>query len=250
MVSSGSPWLFTQGRRAEWIEWVRLGTMSVEEIQAGTNTRIVLVDDHRIVREGIAAVLARESDIEVVGEASTAEEGLEKVRILLPDVVVLDLHMPGMGGLAAIRRVKEIRARTSVIVLTVENSEMILLEAVRAGAAGYVLKDASMDILVHSIRLILQGGTVIDSKLLQRALRPEMERKSSTCLNEVIEPLTPRELEVLQLLARGLDNQDIAEALGTTRVTAKKHIHHIIGKLQVSDRTQAALKAVRLGLVD
>lgn len=212
-------------------------------------TRIVLVDDHRIVREGVAAVLAREADIEVVGEAASAEEAMEKVRSLQPDVVVLDLQMPGMGGLQAIRQLKELRPTTSIIVLTVENSEMILLEAVRAGAAGYVLKDASSDILVQSIRLILQGGTVIDSQLLLKALRggrSALEPRGST----EVDSLTPRELEVLGLLARGLGNQEIAEALGTTRVTAKKHVHHIIGKLQVSDRTQAALKAVRLGLVD
>ena len=212
-------------------------------------TKILLVDDHRIVREGISAMLAREADIQVVGEADSAEEALEKLRILEPDVVVLDLHMPGMGGLQAVRRVKEIRPTTSVVVLTVENSEMILLEAVRAGAAGYVLKDASTDILVHSIRLILQGGTVINSQLLQKALRGE-HKAAPAPPGERLEALTPREAEVLQLLAQGLGNQEIAETLGTSRVTAKKHIHHIIGKLQVSDRTQAALKAVRLGLVD
>ena len=218
--------------------------------KSGT-TRILLVDDHRIVREGLAAVLSREEGIEVVGEASSAEQALETVRSLHPDLIILDLQMPGMGGLQAIRHLKVLRPTTSILVLTVENSEMILLEAVRAGAAGYVLKDASADILVQSIRVILQGGTGIDSQLLLKALRGgRSSNPTDSRAVQDMDALTPREIEVLNLLAQGLGNQEIADALGTTRVTAKKHIHHIIGKLQVSDRTQAALKAVRLGLVD
>ena len=213
-------------------------------------TRILLVDDHRIVREGLAAVLSQQPDIAVIGEASSAEEALEILASADPDLVVLDLHMPGMGGLRAIRHFKEVRPTTSILVLTVENSEMVLVEAVRAGAAGYVLKDASAEVVAQSIRLILQGGTVIDSHLLQKALKGGIPLAPSPQETAAVDPLTPRELEVLRLLAQGLGNQEIADQLGTSRVTSKKHVHHIIGKLQVSDRTQAVLKAFRLGLVD
>jgi len=225
--------------------------VTLQEVEEPTETtRILLVDDHRIVREGLAAVLSKQADILVIGEASSAEEALTIVESLNPDLVVLDLHMPGMGGLKAIRQLKELRPTTSILVLTVENSEMVLLEAVRAGAAGYVLKDASAEVVAQSIRLILQGGTVIDSDLLQKALKGGVALSTPEPQDLMVDSLTPRELEVLRLLARGLGNQEIAEQLGTSRVTSKKHVHHIIGKLQVSDRTQAILKAFRLGLVD
>lgn len=222
----------------------------MQELEEPTkSTRIVLVDDHRIVREGLAAVLSRQADIVVIGEASSAEEALEIVTLLNPDLVVLDLHMPGIGGLRAIRQLKEIRPTTSILVLTVENSEMVLVEAVRAGAAGYVLKDASAEVVARAIRVILQGGTVLDSQLLLKALKEGIALTPAT-QETMVDSLTPRELEVMRLLAAGLGNLEIAEQLGTSRVTAKKHVHHIIGKLQVSDRTQAVLKAFRLGLVD
>lgn len=222
--------------------------MQDQELQI-ENTRIVLVDDHRIVREGLAAVLSRQSDISVIGEAGSAEEAFDLVSLLNPDLVVLDLHMPGMGGLRAIRQLKEVHPTISILVLTVEDSETVLVEAVRAGAAGYVLKDASAEGVAQAIRVIVQGGTVLDSQLLLKALKGGVAQTPGP-KEESVDPLTPRELEVLRLLAAGLGNQEIADQLGTSRVTAKKHVHHIIGKLQVSDRTQAVLKAFRLGLAD
>lgn len=221
----------------------------MEELDGpGGITRVLLVDDHRIVREGIAAVLALQNDIEVVGEAGSAEEALECIKALQPDLVVLDLQMPGMGGLRAVEKLKSLRPLSSVLILTVENSELMVLEAVRAGAAGYLLKDASAEILALSIRVIRQGGTVIDSQLLLKALSggPSPGQPDGLALDS----LTRRELEVLRLLAQGLGNQEIADRLGTSRVTAKKHVHHILSKLRVSDRTQAALRAVRMGLLD
>ncbi|MEW6277062.1 MAG: response regulator transcription factor [Candidatus Eremiobacterota bacterium] len=214
----------------------------------GKTTRVLLVDDHRMVREGIRAVLAGEPDIEVVAEAASGEEALEKVAAVQPDVVVLDLQMPGMGGLAALRRLKESCPSMAVVVLTVDETELVLVEAIRAGAAGYILKDASSELLVQSIRLNNQGGALIPAEILRKALRGVSVRPPREAQN--LDELTPRELEVLRLLARGLDNQDIAERLNLSRVTAKKHVHHILSKLQVSDRTQAALMAVRMGLVE
>lgn len=220
------------------------------ELEVNKATQVLIVDDHRMVREGLRALLASEDDIEIVGEASSGEEALERVRELMPDVVVMDLQMPGIGGLEAIRRVKDLSPATSIVVLTVDNAEMVLLEAIRAGAAGYVLKDASAELLLQSIRLIKEGGTLLPNELLVKALRgvtirgPRQERPPE------FEQLTPREQEVLLLVARGMGNQEIAESLSLSKVTAKKYVHNILRKLQVSDRTQAALMAVRLGLTD
>ncbi len=220
------------------------------ELEVNKTTQVLIVDDHRMVREGLRALLASEDDIEIVGEASSGEEALERVRELMPDVVVMDLQMPGIGGLEAIRRVKDLSPATSIVVLTVDNAEMVLLEAIRAGAAGYVLKDASAELLLQSIRLIKEGGTLLPNELLVKALRgvtirgPRQERPPE------FEQLTPREQEVLLLVARGMGNQEIAESLSLSKVTAKKYVHNILRKLQVSDRTQAALMAVRLGLTD
>lgn len=220
----------------------------MEEVATSPVTHVVLVDDHRVVRDGLRALLSYEEDIEVVGEAASGEEALDRVRELRPEVVVMDLQMPGMGGLEAIRQVKEMSPSTSIVVLTVDNAELVLLEAVRAGAAGYVLKDASGELLVQSIRLLKEGGTLLPNELLIKALRGvPMPAPRPESVPE-LEQLTPREREVLLLVARGLGNQEIAAALSLSRVTAKKYVHNILRKLQVSDRTQAALMAVRLGL--
>ncbi|MCE7873891.1 DNA-binding response regulator [bacterium CPR1] len=220
------------------------------ELEVNKATQVLIVDDHRMVREGLRALLATEDDIEIVGEASSGEEALDRVRELMPDVVVMDLQMPGIGGLEAIRRVKEISPATSIVVLTVDNAELVLLEAIRAGAAGYVLKDASAELLLQSIRLIKEGGTLLPNELLVKALRGVTIRGPRQGPPPEFEQLTPREQEVLLLVARGMGNQEIAESLSLSKVTAKKYVHNILRKLQVSDRTQAALMAVRLGLTD
>lgn len=222
----------------------------MEEFVTENQTKVVLVDDHRMVREGLKALLSGEEDIQVVGEASSGEEALDRVRELRPDVLIMDLQMPGMGGLEAIRQVKDMSPGTSIVVLTVDNAEVVLLEAVRAGAAGYVLKDASAELLVQSIRLIKEGGTLLPNDLLVKALRGVSIRAPRNESPPEIEQLTPREQEVLLLVARGMGNQEIAQNLSLSRVTAKKYVHNILRKLQVSDRTQAALMAVRLGLAD
>lgn len=220
----------------------------MEEVETSPVTHVLLVDDHRVVRDGLRALLSYEEDIEVVGEASSGEEALDRVRDLRPEVVVMDLQMPGMGGLEAIRQVKEMSPSTSIVVLTVDNAELVLLEAVRAGAAGYVLKDASGELLVQSIRLLKEGGTLLPNELLVKALRGVSLPAPRPESVPEIEQLTPREREVLLLVAQGLGNQEIAQTLSLSRVTAKKYVHNILRKLQVSDRTQAALMAVRLGL--
>ncbi len=220
------------------------------ELEVNKATQVLIVDDHRMVREGLRALLASEDDIEIVGEASSGEEALDRVRELMPDVVVMDLQMPGIGGLEAIRRVKDLSPATSIVVLTVDNAELVLLEAIRAGAAGYVLKDASAELLLQSIRLIKEGGTLLPNELLVKALRGVTIRGPRQDPPPEFEQLTPREQEVLLLVARGMGNQEIAESLSLSKVTAKKYVHNILRKLQVSDRTQAALMAVRLGLTD
>jgi len=213
-------------------------------------TRVLLVDDHPLVRRGVYAVVAAEPDLEVVGEASGGAEALARVESLRPDIVLMDLQMPNMNGIEATREIKRAHPTTAVIVLTVNDSESFLIEAVCAGASGYVLKDAAAELLVQSIRVVTQGGTLIPEAMLRRALRSANlphRRKPGESLPE---PLSKREEEVLQLLVRGFGYQDMADHMYLAKVTIKKHVQSLVAKLGVSDRTQAALKAVRIGLID
>ncbi|MEW6277229.1 MAG: response regulator transcription factor [Candidatus Eremiobacterota bacterium] len=214
------------------------------------SVRVFLVDDHPLVRHGLRAVLASDQDVVVVGEASNGREAVEKMLALppesSPDLVVMDLQMPEMDGLEATRQLKEVRPDTAVLILTVNNSEMFLLEAVRAGAAGYLLKDTSSEMLLPTIRALVQGASLIPADLLQKAVRAQATRVS----DGDVEPLTERELEILRMLARGMAYQEIADTLSLAYVTVKKHSLNVVAKLGVSDRTQAVLKAVRLGLVE
>ncbi len=212
-------------------------------------TRILLVDDHPLFRDGIRSVLSNEPDLEVVGEASNAPEAIKKATLLRPNIVVMDVQMPGMNGIEATAALKEKLPDTHIIILTVNEEEAFLLKAIQAGASGYVLKDASSTLLVNSIRTIMQGGNVLPVHLLEKVLAgAESSKDASTTGDEI--NLTARELEVLKLLARGYGNQKIAEELNVAVITVKKHMQSILSKLKVSDRTQAALKALRMGLVD
>ncbi|MBI3927352.1 MAG: response regulator transcription factor [Armatimonadetes bacterium] len=210
-------------------------------------TRVLLVDDHPLVRQGIRAVLEGEPDIEVVGEASTGEEALRMTGSLSPEIVVMDIQMPGMDGIEATREVKRIRPECAVIMLTVNDEEMFLVESVQAGASAYVLKEASGDMLVQSIRALVRGGTLIPTDLLRKALSTVQVQPRRPV--ERVE-FTSREMEILNLLTQGYGNKEMAGMLHLAHVTVKKHVHRIIAKLGVSDRTQAALKACRMGLVE
>ena len=223
------------------------------------SARLVLADDHDLVREGIRAVLEGEQDLEVVGEASNGKEALELCRRLRPDLVLMDVRMPEMDGLAATRAIKEELPETSVVMVTMHESPDYLLEAIKAGAAGYILKDAAGERLVEAVRRTLEGDAPLSEGLaMQLLVQMVGKNEQSVGLHpetkqgrvQLPKGITPRETEVLKLLAQGWTNPRIAEELGISRGTVKIHVQNIIAKLGVSDRTQAAVRAIELGIFE
>jgi len=217
-------------------------------------TKVLLVDDHPVVREGLRTMLGTVPDIEVVAEAGDGFEAIEKVKEHRPDVVLMDLRMPNLDGLEATRRIKSQLPSTAVIVLTVYDNDAYVVDAVRAGAGGYVLKDASKDLLVHTIRAVSSGATLIRTNLLHRAISSLVDsksahQKSGMSTTPGLALLTPREQEVLKLVAEGRTNKDIGKELSITEDTVKKHMQSIIAKLNASSRTDAAMKATRAGII-
>ena len=241
-----------------------------DEARGGENSssprlpaRVLIADDHDLVREGLLAVLEGEPDLEVVGEAKNGREALEMCRQVRPDLILMDVRMPEMDGLAATRAIKEELPTTSVVMVTMHENSDYLLEAIRAGAAGYILKDAAGDRLVEAVRRTLEGEAPLNEglamQLLQRlaASGREGERAGGASVREgrkrqapMPGGITPREAEVLRLLAQGRTNPQIAQELKVSRGTVKIHVQKIIAKLGVSDRTQAAVRAIELGIVD
>jgi DNA-binding NarL/FixJ family response regulator len=218
--------------------------------------RLILADDHHLVRRGIRGLLADEPDLEVVGEASNGREALELCRRLRPDLALMDVRMPEMDGLEATRAIKSEYPDIGVLVVSMHENPDYLLQALDAGAAGYVLKDAPGDRLINAVRRTLNGESPLDQELATRLLRRLAEEKKQEPDSKPPKPreplreaLTPRETEVLQLLATGQTNQQIAHTLVISKGTVKVHVERIIRKLGVSDRTQAAVRAIELGLL-
>ena len=207
---------------------------------------VFIVDDHSFFRAGLRSLLA-EHGFEVVGDAPSGEAALPLIERRRPDVIVMDLNMPGMSGAEATRRLSERGQPPAILVLTVSTGQGDVIEALEAGAAGYLLKDSPPDEIARGIRSALEGDTPISPRvariLVERARgwsgHPKGER----------EPLSDRELEVLRLLAQGLDNGDIAERLFISPTTVKRHVSTIFSKLGVGNRVQAAIEAVRAGLI-
>jgi DNA-binding NarL/FixJ family response regulator len=225
------------------------------------SARILIADDHELVRDGFKRMLGYEQDLEVVGEASNGREAVELCRGLRPDLVLMDVRMPLMDGLEATRTIKAQQAKVSVLIITTYDNPDYLLEAIKAGAAGYVLKDAPNRQLVSAMRRTLKGESPINQELathlikhfgsedLQSLADPSpatAARRGAAPLPQ--EDLTPRELDVLGLMTQGETNQEIAESLSITKATAKVHVQRILRKLGVSDRTQAVVRAFALGL--
>ena len=217
--------------------------------------RLILVDDHHLLRRGFKSLLSSEPGLEVVGEASNGLEAIEICRRLEPDLVLMDVRMPEMDGITATRHIKHERPGVGVLMVTMHENPDYLLEALDAGAAGYVLKDAPADRLISAVHRTLNGESPLNQELATRLLRRLAEEKQQTPYanpsmrhEHLSEALTPREREVLTLLTTGLTNQQIAQTLTISKGTAKVHVERIIRKLGVSDRTQAAVRAIEQGL--
>ena len=208
--------------------------------------RVLIADDHAVVREGLRGFLALQEDVEVVGEAADGEEAVAAAERLTPDVALVDLVMPHVDGIEAIKRMRTVAPGTRVIVLTSFADEDKMLPAVRAGAVGYLLKDVDPQQLVAAVRTVNDGETLLHPAVVRELVREVAGGRREAADN----PLTAREREVLGLIARGRANKAIAFELGVAEKTVKTHVSNILGKLNVTDRTQAALLAVREGLVD
>ncbi|MEA2828144.1 MAG: two-component system, NarL family, response regulator LiaR [Actinomycetota bacterium] len=211
--------------------------------------RVLVVDDHPIVRQGLRSYLSRREGIEVVGDAGDGESAVALTADLRPDVVLMDLAMPGMGGLAAIREVVALELGARILVLTSFSSEDQVLPAIQAGAAGYLLKDASPEEVESAIRAVHAGEGRLDPSLAAVVMAAAAGR-TRTDEDEGLARLTPRETEVLRLLGQGLSNRALAERLFVSEKTVKTHVSSILAKLELADRTQAALFAVHHGLVE
>jgi len=216
---------------------------------------VLLADDHLMVRQGLRAMLATAPDIEVVAEAGDGLEAIEKAKEHRPHVVLMDLRMPNLDGLTATRRIKSQFASMSVIVVTIYDNDAYVVDAIRAGAGGYLLKDASKDLLLHTIRAVNSGGMLIKTSLLRKAMLDLADTSGGQSSRKYVRSkarngLTAREHAVLHLVIQGQTNKEIGGTLCISEDTAKKHVQSILSKLDVSDRTQAAVKAVRAGIVE
>lgn len=201
--------------------------------------RVLIVDDHPILREGVCAIIALQPDMEVAGEATTGSEAIERYTALAPDVVLMDLRMPEMGGVEAIEAIRAIRPDARILVLTTYSGDAKAMAALRAGAAGFLLKSSLRRELLGAIRSVHRG---------QRHLHPDVAQ--DIALHAIQDPLSPREIEVLQLIAGGHPNKQIAWKLGVAEDTVKSNIKSIFGKLQVSDRTHAVTTAAKRGMIE
>ncbi len=210
--------------------------------------RILIADDHAIVREGLRTILGFQEGIEVVGEASDGQEVVALAESLAPDVILMDIRMSKLDGVEATRRIKAQNPQIGVIVLTNYDDDRYVFEGIEAGASGYLLKDISSDDLAQAIRRVAQGESLMAPSVLRKVLDEFAHRAEEKEL--LHEALTPRELEVLQALARGLKNEEIAEELFITEKTVKSHLGRIFSKLGVCDRSQAILYAIKHRLVD
>jgi DNA-binding NarL/FixJ family response regulator len=209
--------------------------------------RIVLADDQKLVRRGIRGLLEWTGDFEVVGEAEDGNDAVQKILALRPDVALLDVRMPGMDGLGVLHALKEKGNTTPVILLTTFDDPAVYLEAVRAGVAGFLLKDVDVEDLASALRAAAAGTPLASTSLSPRVAHQASEVRAEFEAAVAPQDLTPRELEVLRLVASGFSNREIAHALGTAEGTVKNQVSSALSKLGVRDRTRAVLKALELG---
>jgi DNA-binding NarL/FixJ family response regulator len=207
--------------------------------------RVMIVDDHPVTRDGLRAALGTAEDVEIVGEASSGEEAVKVVNEVEPDVVFMDVRMPGMNGIEATKAIRQGNPDTRVILFTVDESRASIAEAIQAGVSGYLLKDVGVDELVNAARLALEGKAVIHPTLTQAFIEEVrlVDRKPEA-------PLSRREIEILQRVAYGATTKEVADKLGISPHTVKTHLERIFEKLGANDRAQAVAIAIRQGLVE
>ena len=215
-------------------------------------TRVLIADDHQVVREGLSAILTTKEDIEVVGLAKDGVEAVEMTRTLLPDVVLMDISMPRMNGVEATREIKRENPHIGVVVLTMYSEEEYIFDLVKAGATGYLLKDADSSQIVKAIRAIAEGESLIHPSVASKILNEFslLAKGKGRKPGRLEYGLTDREITVLRLVAEGKTNKEIANVLELSEKTVKNHVRNIFHKLHVYDRTQAAVHAIRKGLIE
>ena len=207
--------------------------------------RVLVVDDHPVVRRGIKSLLADEADIQVVGEAVDGEQAVDQFEQLSPDVVLMDLVMPNMNGIEAIQRITAAHADARILVMTSFAADDKVFPSIKAGALGYVLKDSDPEDLIRMIRQVYRGELSLHPTIARKVIQ-ELNRPADGPLTP--SPLTEREVEILQLLAQGIENKQIAHRLTLREATVRTHVSNILGKLQLANRVQATLYALRTGL--
>lgn len=211
--------------------------------------RVLIADDHPLIRRGLRTIFATEKGIDLVGEAVDGEDAVAKARELNPDVILLDLVMPGQDGLSAIPEIKRVSPQSRILILTSFSADEQIFTALRTGAAGYVLKDVGADELIRAIRDVHRGDSSLHPSVARRFIEKLAHESAGAAPAQTVEELTPREVEVLKLVAGGLTNQQIATHLALSERTVAAHVRSILAKLQLANRTQATLYAIRQGLV-
>jgi len=214
--------------------------------------RVLVIDDHALFRRGLTLVLEAEEGIEVVGEGEDGEEAIQKAEELAPDVVLMDVRMPKVGGIEATRRIAEAQPATKILMLTVSDEEADLYEAIKAGATGYLLKEISIEEVADAVRAVVQGQTLISPSMASKLIQEftSLARRSEQRQDVPAPRLTERELEVLKLVAQGMSNRDIAQVLFISENTVKNHVRNILEKLHLHSRMEAVMYAVREKLLE
>ena len=212
--------------------------------------RVLIIDDHTLFRSGIKALLARQPGFEVVGEAADGLDGIKRAKALKPDVILLDLHMPGLPGREAVKILAEELPDSQVVMLTVSEDADDLVETLRSGASGYLLKNIDTQTLLDSIRRAAEGESVVSAEMTSKLVRGLKAGPKTQAPPAEKDKLSPREREILAFLAKGASNKEIARALDVAESTVKIHVQHILRKLNLSSRVQAAVYAVEAGLAE
>ncbi|MEM9302577.1 MAG: response regulator transcription factor [Pseudomonadota bacterium] len=211
--------------------------------------KVFLVDDQTLVRQGVRSLLELSDDIEVIGEAPDGETAVSAIPEAAPDVVLLDMRMPGMSGLDVLDALNEKGELPPTIILTTFDDDTLVLSGIRAGAKGYLLKDVKLEDLVNAVKTVAEGGSLVKPAVTERLLEGLERMRNEFSSLDRPDPLTDRETEILRLMAGGYSNKEIANSLGVAEGTVKNHVSNILSKLGVRDRTRAVLKAFELGIV-